>query len=49
MARKIISEREEELPISTIGELIKIAEENEGIVSLGPGEPDFFPGCIAVP
>jgi len=41
MARKIISEREEELPISTIGELIKIAEENEGIVSLGPGEPDF--------
>jgi len=41
MARKIISEREEELPISTIGELIKITEENEGIVSLGPGEPDF--------
>ncbi len=41
MARRIISEREEELPISTIGELIKIAEESKGIISLGPGEPDF--------
>jgi aminotransferase len=39
--RSIISEREEELPISTIGELIKIAEESRGIISLGPGEPDF--------
>ncbi|MEM2954999.1 MAG: pyridoxal phosphate-dependent aminotransferase [Candidatus Nanoarchaeia archaeon] len=39
--RKIIAEREEELPISTIGELIKIAEESKGVVSLGPGEPDF--------
>jgi len=36
-----ISEREEQLPISTIGELIKIAEEGKGIISLGPGEPDF--------
>lgn len=36
-----ISEREKELPISTIGELIKIAEEKAGIISLGPGEPDF--------
>jgi aminotransferase len=40
-ARKIISEREEELPVSTIGELIRIAEESKGIISLGPGEPDF--------
>ncbi len=39
--RRIISEREEELPVSTIGELIKIAEEERGIISLGPGEPDF--------
>jgi len=39
--RRIISEREEELPVSTIGELIKIAEESKGIISLGPGEPDF--------
>lgn len=36
-----ISEREKELPVSTIGELIKIAEEERGIISLGPGEPDF--------
>jgi aminotransferase len=41
IARKIISEREEELPLSTIGELIKIAEESKDIISLGPGEPDF--------
>jgi len=39
--RHIISERETELPISTIGELIRIAEEERGIISLGPGEPDF--------
>lgn len=41
IARKIISEREDELPLSTIGELIKIAEESKDIISLGPGEPDF--------
>ncbi len=41
MLRNIISEREEELPISTIGKLIKIAEEEKDIISLGPGEPDF--------
>lgn len=41
ISRKIIAEREEELPLSTMGELIKIAEENKGIISLGPGEPDF--------
>lgn len=41
ISRKIISEREEELPVSTIGELIRIAEESKGIISLGPGEPDF--------
>lgn len=38
---KSISERGTELPLSTIGELIKIAEEERGIISLGPGEPDF--------
>jgi len=36
-----VSERETQLPVSTIGELIKIAEEERGIISLGPGEPDF--------
>ncbi len=41
MVRRIISERGEELPVSTIGELIKISEESKGIISLGPGEPDF--------
>lgn len=39
--RRVMSERGEELPISTIGELIKIMEESRGIISLGPGEPDF--------
>ena len=39
--KNIISERETELPVSTIGELIKLAEEGKGIISLGPGEPDF--------
>jgi len=41
MLRNIISEREEELPVSTIGKLIKIAEEDRSVISLGPGEPDF--------
>ncbi|MEE9323320.1 MAG: pyridoxal phosphate-dependent aminotransferase [Candidatus Aenigmarchaeota archaeon] len=41
MVRRVISEREECLPVSTIGELIKIMEEKGGIISLGPGEPDF--------
>ena len=36
-----MSERGDELPISTIGELIRIAEESKDIISLGPGEPDF--------
>jgi len=39
--RKIISERQEELPQSTIGNLLKIAVEDKSIISLGPGEPDF--------
>ena len=39
--RKIISEREEELPVLTIGKLLHIAEEDKSVVSLGPGEPDF--------
>jgi len=41
MRRKIISEREEELPVLTIGKLLHIAEEDKRIISLGPGEPDF--------
>ncbi len=47
MIRHIISEREEELPASMIGKLLKIAEERKDIISLGPGEPDFdSPGNI---
>ena len=38
---KNISERGSELPRQTIAELIKIAAEGKGIISLGPGEPDF--------
>ena len=41
MKRNLISERESELPVMTIGRLLHIAEENKSIVSLGPGEPDF--------
>ena len=36
--RSIISEREKELPESTIGKLLKIAVENKDVISLGPGE-----------
>jgi aminotransferase len=43
MVKIDVSERETQLPVSTIGELIKIAEEEKGIISLGPGEPDFDP------
>lgn len=41
MLRDIIAERYEELPVSTIGKLLKIAGESKDIISLGPGEPDF--------
>jgi aminotransferase len=41
MLRNIISDRERELPVSTIGKMLKIAAEGKGIISLGPGEPDF--------
>jgi aminotransferase len=41
MLRRIISEREQELPLLTIGKLLHIAEEDKRIISLGPGEPDF--------
>ncbi|MBI4175751.1 MAG: pyridoxal phosphate-dependent aminotransferase [Candidatus Aenigmarchaeota archaeon] len=41
MLRDIIAKREKALPVSTIGALLKIAEENKKVVSLGPGEPDF--------
>ena len=36
-----LSERVTELPDSVISELIRIAEEDKSIISLGPGEPDF--------
>jgi aminotransferase len=41
MLRNIVSERQEELPVSTIGKFLKIAAESKDIISLGPGEPDF--------
>lgn len=41
--RKIISERELELPETEMGKLMKILVEERGIISLGPGEPDFTP------
>lgn len=41
MLRNIISDREEELPVSTIGKVLKIAAESKDVISLGPGEPDF--------
>jgi len=43
MVRNIISEREAELPVSTIGRLIAVAAEDKNVISLGPGEPDFGP------
>jgi aminotransferase len=41
MLRRIIAERYEELPVSTIGKLLKVAAEDKDVISLGPGEPDF--------
>lgn len=41
MLRDLISEREKELPVSTIGKLITIVEEQKGIISLGAGELDY--------
>ncbi len=41
MLRRIIAERYEELPVSTIGKLLKVAAESKDVISLGPGEPDF--------
>jgi aminotransferase len=41
MLRNVISDRERELPVSTIGKMLKIAAESKSIISLGPGEPDF--------
>jgi aminotransferase len=40
MRRNLISERETELPVMTIGRLLHIAEEDKSVISLGPGEPD---------
>ncbi len=36
-----ISERESQLPDLVIGRLLKLAVEDDSIISLGPGEPDF--------
>ncbi len=37
-----LSKRIIQLPKFKIGELLKIAEERKDIISLGPGEPDFY-------
>jgi len=37
-----ISKRESELPKSSIARIMRIAEEEKGVISLGPGEPDFI-------
>ncbi len=37
----LLSERASQLPESEMPEIMKIAEENSSIISLGPGEPDF--------
>jgi len=41
MLRDIIACREKDLPVFTMGKLMKIASEDKTIISLGPGEPDF--------
>ncbi|MFH1978653.1 MAG: pyridoxal phosphate-dependent aminotransferase [Candidatus Aenigmatarchaeota archaeon] len=41
MLRNVISDREKDLPILTIGKFLKLAEEDKSVLSLGPGEPDF--------
>ncbi|MFQ6020801.1 MAG: pyridoxal phosphate-dependent aminotransferase [Candidatus Aenigmatarchaeota archaeon] len=41
--RKTLSEREEELPMGSMGKLLKIAVEKKDIISFGPGEPDYLP------
>jgi len=38
---RAVAERQTELPISTLGRLLKIAVEQKDVISLGPGEPDF--------
>ncbi len=39
--RNLISERQVELPVSTIGKLLEMVTEKKDVISLGPGEPDF--------
>jgi len=41
MLKDFLAKRGTELPVSTIGKLLKIMETNKSIISLGPGEPDF--------
>ena len=36
-----ISEREIQLPEAVIAKLLRLAAEDERVISLGPGEPDF--------
>ena len=39
--RKVLSEREEELPRGELGKLLQVAVERKDVISFGPGEPDF--------
>lgn len=41
MIKNHLAKRSDALPVSTIGKLLKIAETDKTILSLGPGEPDF--------
>ena len=41
LKQKILAERFAELPDSSFQKIMKLAEECKGIISLGPGEPDF--------
>lgn len=43
MIKGLLSEREMELPDIEIEKLLKILNEDKGIISLGPGQPDFGP------
>ena len=40
----LVSERFSELPKSEFDEILRAAEEDKSVISLGPGEPDFPPG-----
>jgi aminotransferase len=47
MLRRLISERQKDLPVQVIGKMLKLCAEDRNVISLGPGEPDFSsPGNV---